>query len=138
MESSILLFPLFQDREFITNGEALSESSLDLDVAKFRTILPRCAGLFLIVNTQGLPGSTYMEWNVGFYTGFDRNREKGTRYDIAATSFSANGAERSVEYTTTANFLLESRPQAWWRNKAGISGVYSCRASAVLGARLQT
>jgi hypothetical protein len=104
-------------------------------VPAVRNLLPHCEALFLIGLTDGI-ASGQIDWNVGFFSGFDRGHQNASAFDIAATSFGAPGSSRSVDYTTTANFLLDSRLQVWWANKTSVSGAKSALLSAVLGARL--
>lgn len=134
----IFTFPLFKAMPVITNGTALSKSTLDLDVPRFRNLLPRVAGLFLFGLTENAV-STDLEWNVGFISGMDRAHEAPpidiTTGNVNFDSTLLYGA-RNPEYTTVANFLLESRLQAWWRNKSGISGAKTGAITAMLGVRL--
>lgn len=76
-----------------------------------------------------------LEWNVRCFAGFDRAKE-APPFNISPTAFSAAENKRSVDYTTTGNFLLEGRLQLWWANANSISGEKSAIISAVLGARL--
>lgn len=133
----IILVPLFQDLLLTTNGTPLSKLVMDLKVPRFTNLLPQSQAMFLITDTGGLPSSGVVQWNVAFHSGFDRNHEKsGGPFDIAAAPLNIDGAFRSAEYTTTANFLLESRLQLWWQNDSGVNGPKTFRASAVLGLRM--
>ena len=137
--SNIYYLPLFQRLMLSTGGIALTKSTLDLNIPQVRNALSQAAGIFIIGLTEA-PVSTDFEWNVAFYSGFDRDHQQTAPIDINAVNFSAvlPQGQRSVEYTTTTNFLPESRLQLWWRNPTGISGSKSAVVSGILGIRLST
>ncbi len=135
----MLLLPLFRRRALVTTGTALQKSFEDLDIPRFRHALPRCTGLFMIGLVENVP-STEFEFNVAFFSGFDRDHQPATPLDIAASAINSSNTQgvRSADYTNVQNFLLDSRLQLWWRNPAGISGVKTGVASAILGQYLST
>lgn len=131
---AVVLLPLFKGLSVTTNGTALAKSYLDLNVPQVKSLLPQAAGLFVIGLTENSQASDF-EWNVSFISGFDRAHE-ALAIDIGASNLDSASGMRTAEYTTTTNFLLESRLQLWWRNKSGVSGVKTAQLSAVLGVHL--
>ena len=138
-QSNVILLPLFRGLAVTTTGVALGKSVLDIDVARVRALLPRCTALFLVGLVENVP-STDLEFNVGFFSAYDRDHHPVSPIDIAATPITSASPQgtRSLDYTTTANFLPDTRLQAWWRNPAGVSGAKSGLISAILGARLSS
>ncbi len=139
MSQPILIpFPLFKGMPVATVGTSLTTSVLDIDVPQFRNILPRVTGMFLYGLTENVAAADF-EWNVGFISGMDRSHE-APPIDITVGNVNFDSTlpygARNPEYVTVANFLLESRLQAWWRNKNQISGVKSANITAVLYVRL--
>lgn len=136
--SNVVLLPLFQRLALTTNGTQGSKSVLDLNVPQLRTLLSQASALFLVGLTEQAP-STDFEWNVAFYSGFDRDHQPATPTDVAAAAFTSATpqGQRSADYTTVANFLLDTRLQLWWRNP-NATGAKSGIVSAVLGVRLST
>ena len=137
--SNIVILPLFHRLPLTTAGVALSKRTLDLDVARFRDLLPRCSAIFLMGLTESASPADF-EWNVAFWSAFTRDAQIGNPIDIASVAMSAAApqGQRSAEYTTVANFLLESRLQLWWRNPTNITGVNAGIASGALGLRLSS
>lgn len=133
---AIILVPLFKGLTVTTNGTALSKSTLDLNVPQVRNLLPQAAGLFIIGLTENSV-STDFDWNVAFISGFDQ-AHPAAAIDIGSSALDSASGMRTAEYTTMTNFLLETRLQLWWRNKAGISGAKTAQLSAVLGVHLLT
>ena len=132
------LIPLFKGLQITTDGAPLSPTTLNLNVPQVTNLLPYCEALFLIGLTTGI-ADNQIEWNVRFFSGFDRNNELTTGsppYPIASANFTLGGSARSADYTTLTNFLPESRLQLWWQNKSGVNGVKNATVSAILGARL--
>lgn len=134
--SPILLLPLFKGLQVSTNGTAQSKSYMDIYLPQLRNLLPQASGLFLVGLTENSQAGDF-EWMVQFISGFDRVHE-ASPIDISNTPLDAASAMRTAEYTTTANFLLESRLRLWWQNHAGVSGIKSAQLSAVLGVHLIT
>lgn len=137
--SNVVLIPLFFRLPVVTAGVALTKRTLDLDVPKFRSMLPQCTSMFLVGLTEGASAAD-LEWNVAFWSGFTRDVQVGNPIDIAATNMTAAAVQgqRSADYTVVANFLLDSRLQLWWRNPANSTGVNAGVVSGALGMRLST
>jgi hypothetical protein len=133
--SRIQLIPLFRNLAVVTEGTATTKTTLALDVPAFTSILPHAEALFLIVCTDGV-ASGVVDWNVGVYSGFDRDHQPANATDIASPALGTAGSFRSDPYTALSSFVLESRLQLWWANKLGVSGVRNPILSAVLGVRL--
>ena len=137
ISSNIVLIPIFHRLALTTNGVALTKSTLDLDTPQVRSLLPRCQGIFLVGLTEAVAAADF-EWNVAFFSGFTRDVQPNTPIDIASTNMTAAATQgqRSAEYMTVANFLLESRLQLWWRNPANVTGVKSGIVSGAIGLRV--
>lgn len=133
--SRIQLIPLFRNLAVVTEGSAGTKTTLSLDVPGFTSILPHAEALFLLGCTDGV-ASGVVDWNVGFYSGFDRDHQGVNPTDIASPALGAAGSFRSDPYTVLSGFMLDSRLQVWWANKAGVTGVRNPILSAVLGVRL--
>ncbi len=140
IHSPIHLVALFKSLQVSTNGASTGDdaakSYLDLQVPQIRNMLPQASGLFVVGLTENAVATDF-EWNIQFISGFDRIHEAAP-INIAASNLDSASGMRSAEYTTTSNFLLESRLRLWWRNKNGISGVKNAQLSAVLGVHLIT
>lgn len=136
--SNVILLPLFQRLTLTTNGTQGSKNVLDLNVPQLRTVVAQASALFLIGLTEQAPSADF-EWNVAFFSGFDRDHQPATPTDIAATAFtSANPqGQRSADYTTVTNFLLDTRLQLWWRNP-NATGAKSGIVSGAIGVVLRT
>ncbi len=137
--SNVLLVPLFRRLVLTTTGTALQKSVMDIDVPRIRGLLPRCEAIFIFGLVENVP-STDFEFNVAFFSGFDRDHQPATPLDIAATAITSVNVQgvRSLDYNTTPNFFPDTRLQPWWRNPSGISGVKTAQASAILGLKLST
>jgi hypothetical protein len=135
MQTKIILIPLFKDREVSTGGND-QPVYYDLDIARFKAILPYAVSLTLYTLTVGAPSANEFEWNVVFNSGFDRDHEitaGSPSFKLLGTNISANGPGKSATpYTTLANFMLESRLAIMAKNKDMLSGVRTARCSAVL------
>ena len=133
----LILIPLFKGLNATTNGTpggGGASTTMDLDVPAVRSLLPRCDALFLLALTEGIPANT-IEWNIPFFSGFDRNNQPTTGVNIAATNLGiAIGSARSVDFTDKSKFNLDTRVQLWYQNMAGVSGAKNMTLSAVLGA----
>lgn len=108
--SRIVLIPLFQKLQLITPGNAIaSPKYTELDVQKFRHILPFAEEMVLY--TMGEQMSANMNWGVFFLSGFTRSQEiSATPIQIGSTvTNAAPGPLRHTAYSTTSNFLIESR-----------------------------
>jgi hypothetical protein len=136
---NIILIPLLHRLTLTTSGGPLTKASLDLNVPQVRNQLALADGIFVIGLTEGVASADF-EWMVAFYSGFDRDHQQATPIDLSATTFTSATVQgvRTPEYTTTTNFLLESRLQLWWRNPSGVSGAKAGIVSAVLGLRMST
>jgi hypothetical protein len=112
----------------------LSKSTLDLDVPRARYALARCSAIFLIGLVENVP-STDFEFNVSFFSGFDREHQPATPIDVASSAITSANSQgtRSTDYTTVANFLADSRFQVWWRNPWVSTGTRSHRSAQSLG-----
>lgn len=138
---ALILFPLFTGLRLVTNGiqggQQGDTTFLPLpEIPRFRHLLPRCAGLRLHALTEGV-GSNLITWNVGFFSGFNRDTElSGGPFNIAPSGISAAGTTRSAENTTDTNWSLDSRLVVIFAHFSGVNGVNTARVSAVLAARL--
>ena len=136
----VLLIELFKDMPVATNGVALGITILNLDVPRFRGVLPSAASLAVFGLVTEAAAADF-EFNVGFVPGFDRNYEfPNTPFYIASSwmDSAATGGVRSADYNQTANFMPEARLQIASRNKAGVTGVKNARISAILMVTLLT
>ncbi len=134
MQSKIILIPLFRDMILTTDG-SVTPVIYDLNAPKFRNALPYAASLTLYSLTVGENATNDVEWNVGFFSGFDRSREFAPVEKLVtspATGINANGSVRHAPYNTLSKFNLESRLVVMAQNRSGASGQLSVVASAVL------
>lgn len=133
MQTKIILIPLFRRVQLFTNGTT-TPVWIDIPNERFRGILPFAVGLTLYTLTEGANATIDCEWNVGFWSGFDRDHGQAAIIPIAASWLATNGSIKAAAYTTTANFNLnlESRLQAGARNRATVSGLQTIFGSAVL------
>lgn len=135
LNSRILLFPLFKDLAVATTGTALEKTTMPLDVTGFRNLLPHAEAVFLLTHTDGLATPDVMEWNVTCFSGFQEEFQPFPSFDVAPSDIDLDGHKRWSDYTTTANFNLDSRLVLWWRNASGVSGVKRATIGAALGVR---
>ena len=131
MQPKIILIPLFKRVQLFTNGTT-TPVWIDIVSERFRGILPFATSLTLYSLTEGANATIDCEWNLGFWSGFDRDHEQAAIIPIAASWFATNGSVKAAAYSTTANFNLESRIQAGARNRASVTGLQTIFGSAVL------
>lgn len=133
--SRIQLIPLFKGLALATEDTQGTQTPLELDVPAVRNLLPHCEALFLFALTEGV-AANMIDWNVAFYSGFDRNHQPSSPINIASSPLGAPGSSRTLDYDDVGNFMLDTRLVLWWANKTGVSGVKTPILSAVLGARM--
>lgn len=137
MQSKVFLFPLFKGLHITTNGVGGSNAVLDLEPAGFRNILPHAEGITIYSLMTGRPAAdTNLEWSIFLISGFDRDHEYASPVNLLGASYiNINGPARSTEYTTTSNFLLESRLQLQFHSVAGLNAAQGATIGAVPAVR---
>lgn len=142
-DSPIIMLELFRGMRLSTNGltgtgvPGAPRTTLALNVPKFKSLLPYCAGMTLHVLTEDVTAANIVDWNIAFSSGFNRDTEiVGGPFDIGSSAFSAVGSARSSENTTSTNWTLESRLFLWWQNHNGVTGVNVATVSAALALRM--
>ncbi len=136
----VLLIELVKDLQVSTNGTPTGVTVLDLEVPRFRGVLPSAASLAVFGLVTEAAAADF-EFNVAFVPGFDRNHEDpGAPFYIASAwiDSAATGGARSADYPQDSKFMPEARLQLAWRNKAGVNGVKTARVSAILMVTLLT
>jgi len=130
----VKLFPLFKNMSVTTLAGGQTQTKLDLDVPGFRDALIQAEAIFLVTFTD-LPAGNVVDWNIEFISGLDRQHERNP-VPILPTALTNPGVARSADYTTTTEFLPESRLRLWYANHVGVTSANTAVISAIVGVRM--
>ncbi len=131
MKYRTILVPLFRDLRLASDDD-VNYSYIDLDAQQLANLLAFAEQVDVYVATNG--GNSWVVWNLELISGFDRNTEAAA-FALAASDFGVTAGAAKVTYSTTANFMLNTRARLRYKRGPSQSGTKSILASAVLAVR---